>query len=232
MGRTVTTDTLEAEFARQMTASIEAKQRLLASPEAAVAVARVLIDAYRAGNCLFIFGNGGSAADAQHIAAEFLGRFYIERPSMAAHALTVNTSALTAIGNDYSFDEVFARQLRGLGRRGDVAVGISTSGNALNVARALDAARDLGMVSVALTGSRGGRAREVADYWVGVPSDDTPRIQEAHIAIGHIWSALVEDALYGSGTGDAAGAAEAAPAAEALPSAASASGAPVSSAQR
>src|SRR5690349_9197916 len=120
MGRTVTSDTLEAEFARQLRASIETKQRLLAAPDAAVEVARVLIDAYRAGNCLFIFGNGGSAADAQHIAAEFLGRFYVERPSIAAHALTTNTSALTAIGNDYAFDEVFARQLRGLGRRGDV----------------------------------------------------------------------------------------------------------------
>jgi len=146
---------------------------------------------------MFVFGNGGSAADAQHIAAEFLGRFYIERPSMAAHALTVNTSALTAIGNDYSFDEVFARQLHGLGRPGDVAVGISTSGNATNVVRALEAGRQIGMITVALTGSRGGKAKDVVDHWVGVPSDDTPRIQEAHITIGHIWSALVEAALFG-----------------------------------
>src|SRR4029079_1868116 len=134
---------------------------------------------------------------AQHIAAEFLGRFYIERPSLAAHALTVHTSALTAIGNDYSFDEVFARQLRGMGRAGDVAVGISTSGNAANVVNALVAANECGITSVALTGSRGGRAREVADVWVGVPSDDTPRIQETHITIGHIWSELVEDELFG-----------------------------------
>jgi len=198
MGRSVTTDQITAEFTRHVTDSIAVKQRLVAAPEAAVAVARVLIDAYEQGNCMFVFGNGGSAADAQHIAAEFLGRFYIERPSMAAHALTVNTSALTAIGNDYAFDEVFARQLRGLGRSGDVAVGISTSGNATNVVRALEAAREMGMVSVALTGSRGGEARRVADYWVGVPSDDTPRVQEAHICIGHIWSALVEAALYGT----------------------------------
>jgi len=156
MGRSVTTDQITAEFTRQVTDSIAVKQRLVAAPEAAVAVARVLIDAYEQGNCMFVFGNGGSAADAQHIAAEFLGRFYIERPSMAAHALTVNTSALTAIGNDYAFDEVFARHLRGLGRSGDVAVGISTSGNATNVVRALEAAREMGMVSVALTGSRGG----------------------------------------------------------------------------
>ena len=185
------------EFERQLQESIGVKERLLAQAGACVDVAQVLIAAYRAGNALFVFGNGGSAADAQHIAAEFLGRFYIERPPLAAHALTVNTSALTAIANDYSFDEVFARQLRALGKRGDVALGISTSGNAANVVRALEAAHETGMTSVALTGSRGGRAKEVADYWVGVPSDDTPRIQEAHITIGHIWSALVESALFG-----------------------------------
>jgi len=185
------------EFGRQLEASIEVKQRLLADPRACVDVAQVLIAAYRAGNSLFVFGNGGSAADAQHIAAEFLGRFYIERPSLAAHALTVNTSALTAISNDYSFEEVFARQLHALGRAGDVALGISTSGNAANVVRGLAAAREKRITAVALTGSRGGRAKEVADYWVGVPSDDTPRIQEAHITIGHIWSALVESALFG-----------------------------------
>jgi D-sedoheptulose 7-phosphate isomerase len=218
----MTADTLEAEFARQLRDSIETKQKLLRDTVPAVAVARVLINAYRAGNTMFVFGNGGSAADAQHIAAEFLGRFYIERPSMAAHALTVNTSALTAIGNDYAFDEVFARQLRGLGRRGDVAVGISTSGNAANVVRALEAGRENGLITVALTGSRGGRARDVADYWVGVPSDDTPRIQEAHIAIGHIWSALVEDALFGKG----------APASGAAAAEAARTGLPVSAARR
>jgi len=188
---------VEQELKRQLEDSIGVKQRLVQEPTACVDVAQVLIAAYRAGNSLFVFGNGGSAADAQHIAAEFLGRFYIERPALAAHALTVNTSALTAIGNDYSFDEVFARQLSGLGKRGDVALGISTSGNAKNVVRGLETAREIGAVSVALTGSKGGRAREVADYWVGVPSDDTPRIQEAHITIGHIWSALVESALFG-----------------------------------
>ena len=197
-------DDLTQEFRRQLEESIATKQRLLADPGRCVAVGRVLIEAYRAGGSLFVFGNGGSAADAQHIAAEFLGRFYIEREPMAAHALTVNTSALTAIGNDYGFEEVYARQLRALGKPGDVAVGISTSGNAANVVRALEAARDIGMVSVALTGARGGRAREVAEHWVGVPSDDTPRIQESHIAIGHIWSALVEAALFGDGAREGA----------------------------
>lgn len=162
-------------------------------------IAERIADALANGNKLLVAGNGGSAADAQHIAAEFLGRFYIERRPMPAHALSVNTSALTAIGNDYGFDDVFARQLRALAHPGDVAVGISTSGNAANVVTALEAAREMGVVSVAMTGSRGGRAREVAEHWVGVPSDDTPRIQEAHIAIGHIWSAMVEAALFGEG---------------------------------
>lgn len=190
-------DALTARFRAQVGRSIAVKQDLLADVGACVEVARVLIDAYRDGGSVFLFGNGGSAADAQHIAAEFLGRFYIERPGMAAHALTVNTSALTAISNDYSFRDVFARQLRALGRPGDVAVGISTSGNADNVVAALTAAREVPMVTVALTGARGGQAREVADHWVAVPSDDTPRIQEAHVMIGHIWSELVEAALFG-----------------------------------
>jgi D-sedoheptulose 7-phosphate isomerase len=189
---------LEQRFRAQLESSIAAKTALLADLGPCTTIAQTLIDAYRAGHTLFLFGNGGSAADAQHIAAEFLGRFYIERPSLAAHALTVNTSALTAIANDYSFDEVYARQLRGLGRPGDVAVGISTSGNARNVVAGLVMANECGLTSVALTGSRGGRAREVATLWVGVPSDDTPRIQEAHITIGHIWSELVEDALFGN----------------------------------
>ena len=190
-------DPIEGRFRASLQASIDAKTALLSDLGPSVAVAHVLIDAYRRGNSMFVFGNGGSAADAQHIAAEFLGRFYIERPSLAAHALTVNTSALTAIANDYSFDEVYARQLRGLARPGDVAVGISTSGNARNVVAGLGAANECGLTSVALTGSRGGEARTVAQHWVGVPSDDTPRIQEAHIAIGHIWSELVEAALFG-----------------------------------
>lgn len=182
---------------RQIGQSIAAKQALLDNPEAAIKVAALLVETYRRGNTMFLFGNGGSAADAQHIAAEFLGRFYLERPPLAAHSLTVNTSALTAIANDYSFEQVFARQLQALGRPGDVAIGISTSGNAANVLAGLSAARDLQMVTVALTGARGGRAAEIAEHWVGVPSDDVPRIQEAHIMLGHIWSELVEAALFG-----------------------------------
>ena len=190
-------DRLEDRFRRQVEASIAAKQALLADLRPCVAVAETLINAYRNHGQLFLFGNGGSAADAQHIAAEFLGRFYLERRALPAQALTVNTSALTAIGNDYSFEQVFARQLQALGRQGDVAIGISTSGNAANVLAGLGAARDLGLTTAAMTGASGGMARELVDHWVGVPSTDVPRIQEAHIMIGHIWSELVEAALFG-----------------------------------
>jgi D-sedoheptulose 7-phosphate isomerase len=192
-------DSLDEQFRRQVQESIRVKEALLLDLEPSLEVADVLINAYRNGNAMFLFGNGGSAADAQHIAAEFLGRYYLERPALAAHALTVNTSALTAISNDYAYDQVFARQIRALGRSGDVAVGISTSGNAANVLNGLEAAKELGLTTVAMTGAKGGKAREAVDYWVGVPSDDTPRIQEAHITIGHIWSELVEAALFGEG---------------------------------
>jgi D-sedoheptulose 7-phosphate isomerase len=195
----VRADSLDEQFRRQVLESIRVKEALLLDLEPALAVADVLIQTYKGGNAMFLFGNGGSAADAQHIAAEFLGRYYLERPALAAHALTVNTSALTAISNDYSYEQVFARQVRALGRAGDVAVGISTSGNAANVLRGLEAAKEQGMTTVAMTGAKGGKARDVVDYWVGVPSDDTPRIQEAHITIGHIWSELVEEALFGEG---------------------------------
>jgi D-sedoheptulose 7-phosphate isomerase len=190
-------EALTEQFHRQVEASIRAKQDLLADLGACVDVAAVLIEAYRNGHALFLFGNGGSAADAQHIAAEFLGRYYLERPALAAHALTVNTSALTAIGNDYGFETVFARQLQALGKPGDVAVGISTSGNAANVVAGLRAARALGMTTVALTGAGGGQAKGIVDHWIGVPTDDIPRVQEAHIMIGHIWSELVESVLFG-----------------------------------
>jgi len=193
---------LGARFREQVQASIATKQALLADPGECVAVAQMLIDTYQRGGQMFLFGNGGSAADAQHIAAEFLGRFYIERRSVAAHALTVNTSALTAIANDYSFDYVYARQLEGLARPRDVAVGLSTSGNAANVIHALLRANRMGMTTVAMTGAGGGRVRDLVNYWVAVPSNDVARIQEGHIMIGHIWSELVEAALFGDQAAD------------------------------
>jgi D-sedoheptulose 7-phosphate isomerase len=190
-------ESLLAHFGKQVHASIKVKEALLADLGPCCAVAVELIETYKNGGQMILFGNGGSAADAQHIAAEFLGRYYLERRALPAQALTVNTSALTAIGNDYGFEQIFGRQLEALGKSGDVAIGISTSGNAANVLAGLKMAKSLGMTTVSMTGAGGGQARELVDHWVGVPSTDVPRIQEAHIMIGHIWSEVVEAALFG-----------------------------------
>jgi D-sedoheptulose 7-phosphate isomerase len=181
--------------------SIATKQTLLEDPNYLSLVAEigcVLADAIRQGGKVFFFGNGGSAADAQHLAAEFTGRFLIERRPLPGLALTVNTSSLTAIGNDYSFDLVFARQIEALGKPGDVAIGISTSGNSPNVLRAIEVARKLQMATVGLTG-RGGKLASAAEYCIRIPSDSTPRIQEAHILTGHILCEIVDCQLFGSG---------------------------------
>ena len=160
-------------------------------------VGRDFTEVLRAGHRAFLFGNGGSAADAQHMAAEFVGRYLRERPGLPVVALTVNSSSLTAIANDYSYDAVFARQLEALGTAGDMAIGISTSGNSRNVLRAIDAAKRKGMVSVGLTGQGGGQLKGLADRCICVPSADTPRVQEAHILIGHILAEIVETELFG-----------------------------------
>lgn len=149
----------------------------------------------KAGGKAIFCGNGGSAADAQHLAAELMGRFLIDRAPLAAMALNVNTSTITAIGNDFGYDEVFERQLRGIGRAGDVLIGLSTSGNSKNVVRALEAAKELGILTIALVGEGGGRMGEIADIVVRVPSSSTPRIQEMHIAVGHALCEWVEAAL-------------------------------------
>jgi len=162
---------------------------------ALTAAADALIAAYRGGHKALFFGNGGSAADAQHLAAEFLGRYMRERAPLPALALHTNSSALTAIGNDYGYEHVFARQLEALAVHGDVAVGISTSGNSPNVVQAIATARRLGLVTIALTGSSGGRLRNLADILVAVPSEETPRIQECHILAGHALCDAVEQAL-------------------------------------
>jgi D-sedoheptulose 7-phosphate isomerase len=161
------------------------------------AIAEVIVEAYGAGRKVLLCGNGGSAADSQHIAAELVGRFCVNRAPLAAEALTVNTSTVTAIGNDFSFEEVFARQIQALGQPGDVAIGISTSGNAENVKRALDTAKSLGLITVAFTGAGGGKLRDGVDYCLRVPSDDAARIQEGHITVGHIMCELIERALFG-----------------------------------
>jgi D-sedoheptulose 7-phosphate isomerase len=148
------------------------------------------------GNKVLLFGNGGSAADAQHIAAEFVGRFAFERRALPALALSVNTSCVTAIGNDYGFDLVFSRQIEALGREGDVAIGISTSGNSQNVLQGLSAARKLGLSTVALTGCNGGKLKSAVDHCICAPSNETPRIQECHLLIGHIICELVERTIF------------------------------------
>ncbi len=180
-------------------ASIATKQSLLRSPEVVLTVARVseiLANALKQGNKALLFGNGGSAADAQHIAAELVGRFAFDRPALPALALSVNSSCVTAIGNDYGFDRVFSRQLEALARPGDIAIAISTSGNSTNVLHAMSTARKIGLKTIGLTGRSGGNLRNAVDYCICVPSNETPRIQECHILVGHIISELVEREIF------------------------------------
>jgi D-sedoheptulose 7-phosphate isomerase len=170
-------------------------EALTAEAGAVVAAARMIVEALRGGGKAIFCGNGGSAADSQHLAAELMGRYLKDREPLAAVALTTDSSALTAIGNDYAFDEIFARQLRGLGRKGDVLIGISTSGNSRNVLAAFEAAKARGIATIALTGAAGGAMRGLADLCIAVPSSDTPRVQEMHIAVGHMICDLVERAF-------------------------------------
>jgi D-sedoheptulose 7-phosphate isomerase len=179
-------------------ASIAAKEALLADEEAVAAVARAAATvsaSLAGGGKVWLFGNGGSAADAQHIAAELVGRFGPDRRALPAEALTTNSSILTAVANDYGFDEIFARQLEASARPGDVAIGISTSGASENVLRGLRKARELGLETVALTGGNGGALRDAAAECIVVPDSETPRIQECHLLIGHVLCQLVEAAL-------------------------------------
>jgi len=178
--------------------SIEIKRAFFDSNTDSVArAAELLIASIKAGGKVLIFGNGGSAADAQHIAAELVNRLNYDRPPIAAIALTTDTSILTSLGNDSTFDDLFERQLRALGRQGDVALAISTSGNSPNVLRAVDAARELGIATVAFAGRDGGKLARVANISLVVNAQSTQRIQETHITIGHILCELVEDALFG-----------------------------------
>lgn len=177
--------------------SIEAKRSFFDSHAESVArAADLLITSIKSGGKILIFGNGGSAADAQHIAAELVNRLNYDRPPIAAIALTTDTSILTSVGNDSSFDQLFERQLRALGRRGDVALAISTSGNSPNVLRAAAAATELGIKTIALAGRDGGRLGNAVDVALVVESGSTQRVQETHITIGHILCELVENALY------------------------------------
>jgi D-sedoheptulose 7-phosphate isomerase len=189
---------LERRFQESFTESIVLKQRVLQEQgRMVVAAAEMLAEVFKAGGRVLIFGNGGSAADAQHLAAEFVNRFQVERPPLAALALTTDTSILTAVANDYDFREVFAKQVRALGRPGDLAWGISTSGRSANVVAALEAARELGLKTLALSGGGdGGPVAATAESALIVPSRNTPRIQEVHITLGHVLCDLVDYLLF------------------------------------
>ena len=180
----------------QIEESIQIKRQLHQNVASLLNIADHLIQALRNGNKVLLFGNGGSAADAQHIASELAGKFRYEREPLAAIALNTNVSSMTSIANDYGYDTVFARQLRAIAIKGDVAIGISTSGNSRNVILAIEEAKRIGVITVAFTG-QDGKLRDIADHLLAIPSTDTPRIQEAHITAGHIICHLVEEALFG-----------------------------------
>ncbi len=162
-----------------------------------IEIARSIAKAFSEGNKLLIFGNGGSAADAQHLSAEFVNRFQIERPPLPALALTTDTSIITSIGNDYDFSDIFSKQIKALGCSGDIAIGISTSGNSSNVIKALKAASTMDIMTISLTGNDGGKAGRMADSNLNVESDSTARIQETHITAGHVICDLVDQILFG-----------------------------------
>ncbi len=175
--------------------SIAVNQSILDLPhllETIEAVVTEIVLAFRAGNRIYFCGNGGSAADAQHLAAEFSGRFYKDRVALPAEALHCNTSYLTAVANDYGYEHVYARLIEGIGQPGDILIGLSTSGNSINIIEALQKAKRKGMVTIGFTGDTGGQMKDDCDFLINVPSADTPRIQESHIMIGHIICELVE----------------------------------------
>ena len=190
------------DFVRQRLAeSVSLKQRLL-DPAVVDAVARtaaLIVDAYRNGSKVIVFGNGGSAADAQHVAAELLGRFRLERRALPALALMENAPSVTALANDYGFEQIFARQIEALGQPGDVAIGISTSGTSANVVAGMEAAKARGLTTVALTGAGGGRLKEVADHCVCTPASETARVQEEHVMLYHVICEVVERELFDDG---------------------------------
>lgn len=180
-------------------ASIDTKTAILQNEELISTIQSVvdlLTTTFKNGNRVYFCGNGGSAADAQHLAAEFSGRFYADRKALPAEALHCNTSYLTAVANDYGFDVVYSRMIEGIGETGDVLIGLSTSGNSGNIVRAFEVAKEIGLTTIAFTGITGGQMKNFCDYLINVPSSDTPRIQESHITIGHIICQLVEEKLF------------------------------------
>jgi len=180
--------------------SIKVKQALLADVNLIAqidTVVKVITTAFQNGNSVYFAGNGGSAADAQHLAAEFSGRFYKDRKALPSEALHCNTSYLTAVANDYSYEVIYARLIEGITKPGDVLVGISTSGNSGNIVKAFEMAKTKQVVTIGFTGDKGGKMKEISDYLINVPSNDTPRIQESHILVGHIICELVESNIFG-----------------------------------
>jgi len=181
-------------------ASITVKEQLLQNEsllEQIETSVEVITNAFKNGNAVYFAGNGGSAADAQHLAAEFSGRFYKDRKALPSDALHCNSSYLTAVANDYSYDVIYSRLLEGLAKKGDVLVGISTSGNSKNIVKAFEMAESMGVTTIAFTGEKGGQMKSMANYVINVPSNTTPRIQESHILVGHIICELVEENIFG-----------------------------------
>ena len=180
-------------------ASIDTKQSVLQNEGLLKAIAAsvdVIVNAFRNGNRVYFCGNGGSAADAQHLAAEFSGRFYTNRKALPAEALHCNTSYLTAVANDYGFDEIYSRLIDGIGEAGDVLIGLSTSGTSANITKAFETAKKKAMITIGFTGKSGGNMKPLCDHLINIPSTDTPRIQESHIMVGHIICQLVEEKYF------------------------------------
>jgi D-sedoheptulose 7-phosphate isomerase len=192
---------MEELIRQKIEASISVKEKILADEKLLKTVNEVIdvvVKSFKKGGRVYFAGNGGSAADAQHLAAEFSGRFYTDRLALPAEALHCNTSYLTAVGNDYSFDEIYARLIRGISNEGDVLIGLSTSGNSGNIVKAFEAARSKKVITIGFTGETGGKMKDLSDYLINVPSKDTPRIQESHILLGHIVCEFVEKEYFKS----------------------------------
>ena len=190
---------MQQQIRNIMQASIDTKQKLLANAtliERIEKVTSIIAKAFANGNKVLFCGNGGSAADAQHLAAEFSGRFYTDRDPLPSEALHCNSSYMTAVANDYGYDVVYSRIIKGTGKPGDVLIALSTSGNSVNIINAIEQAKKIGMITVGLTGAGGGKMKDICDYLVNIPSNDTPRIQESHIMVGHIICQLVEEELF------------------------------------
>lgn len=190
---------MQDQILKIIQASIDVKLKVLENKELQNTVGRsveTLVTAFKNGNKVLFCGNGGSAADAQHLAAEFSGRFYTDREALPAEALHVNTSYMTAVANDYSYDVVYSRMVQGIGKKGDVLVGLSTSGNSTNIIKAFEVAKAKSMVTIGFTGATGGKMKDICDLLINVPSTDTPRIQESHILLGHIICQLVEEQYF------------------------------------